>query len=108
MEQPRPARPDPPGRSPARRRTALTVRLHLFAAFAAWLPPGGRDGRAALDVPAGATVADVLGALGIPVDLARVILVNGHDAAADQPLADGDEIAIFPPLAGGSASGSAR
>jgi molybdopterin converting factor small subunit len=53
-------------------------------------------------------VADVARALALPADLARVILVNGHDAPADRRLADGDEVAIFPPLAGGRASGGAR
>jgi molybdopterin converting factor small subunit len=52
-------------------------------------------------------VADVITTLVLPADLARVILVNGHDAPADRRLADGDEVAIFPPLAGGSASGRA-
>ena len=44
----------------------------------------------------------MIGALGIPADLARVILVNGHNAPADRPLTAGDEVAIFPPLAGGA------
>lgn len=51
-------------------------------------------------------MADVIGALGIPADLARVVLVNGHDAAADRPLEEGDEVAIFPPLAGGAGQGA--
>jgi len=54
-----------------------------------------------LDVPDGGTVADVARRLGIPADLARVVLVNGRDAAPEQLLAPGDVVAIFPPLAGG-------
>ena len=59
-----------------------------------------------LDVPDGGTVADVARRLGIPADLARVVLVNGRDAAPEQPLAPGDVVSIFPPLAGGASGGS--
>ena len=59
-----------------------------------------------LDVPDGGTVADVARRLGIPADLARVVLVNGRDAAPEQPLTPGDIVAIFPPLAGGASGGS--
>ena len=69
--------------------------------FAAYLPPGSREGVAALDLPEGATVADVMRRLGIPADLTRVVVVNGEDAAPERPLAPGDEVAVFPPLAGG-------
>ena len=59
-----------------------------------------------LDVPDGGTVADVARRLGIPADLARVVLVNGRDAAPEQPLTPGDIVAIFAPLAGGAPCGS--
>ena len=59
-----------------------------------------------LDLPDGRTVADVARQLGIPADLARVVLVNGRDAAPEQPLAPGDVVSIFPPLAGGAPCGS--
>lgn len=47
---------------------------------------------------------DVARRLGMPADMARVVLVNGQDAEPDRRLADGDSIAIFPPLMGGRAS----
>ncbi|OGK76057.1 MAG: hypothetical protein A2050_07325 [Candidatus Rokubacteria bacterium GWA2_73_35] len=84
----------------------MKVEVQLFAAFAAYLPADSREGAAVLDVPDGGTVADVARRLGIPADLARVVLVNGRDAAPEQPLTPGDIVAIFPPLAGGAPCGS--
>lgn len=46
---------------------------------------------------------DVTRRLGIPGDLARVVLVNGRDAAPGDRLSPGDIVTIFPPLAGGRA-----
>jgi molybdopterin synthase catalytic subunit len=55
-----------------------------------------------LDLPAGATVRDVLKFLKVPGELACLTVVNGHDADPEQVLAPGDELAMFPPLAGGA------
>jgi molybdopterin converting factor small subunit len=82
----------------------VRIEVRLFANLAAFLPPHGRDGIAELEIPDGSTVTDVTRQLGIPPDLARVVLVNGRDAGADAPLAPRDVITVFPPLAGGSAS----
>ena len=82
----------------------MRIEVRLFANLAAFLPPHGRHGVAELEVPDGSTVADVTRQLGIPADLARVVLVNGHDAASEARLSLRDVVTIFPPLAGGSVS----
>jgi molybdopterin converting factor small subunit len=82
----------------------VRIEVRLFANLAAFLPPHGRDGVAELELPDGSTVADVTRQLGIPPDLARVVLVNGHDAGSEAGLSLGDVVTIFPPLAGGSVS----
>ena len=46
---------------------------------------------------------DVTRSLGIPGDLARVVLVNGRDVEPRDRLGPGDIVTIFPPLAGGRA-----
>lgn len=79
----------------------MKVEIQLFATLAAFLPPHGGDGIAELELPEGSTVADVTHHLGIPADLARVVLVNGHDTGSATPLAARDVVTIFPPLAGG-------
>lgn len=80
----------------------MRIEVRLFANLAAFLPPHGRDGVAEFEIPDGSTVADVTRQLGIPPDLARVVLVNGSDAGSESPLAPQDVVTIFPPLAGGS------
>lgn len=79
----------------------LKVEVHLTATLAAYLPAGARGDRLILDVPPGATVAQIVDALRIPPHLERLTVVNGHDASPEQALADGDVVSIFPPLAGG-------
>jgi molybdopterin converting factor small subunit len=54
-----------------------------------------------LDVPDGTTVDQVVHSLRIPSELDRLTVVNGRDPAPDQPLAEGDVLSVFPPLAGG-------
>lgn len=85
----------------------MRVEVRLFATLTAFLPPHSKDGVAEFEVPEGSTVADVTRRLGIPSDLARVVLVNGFDAGSEAPLSPRDVVTIFPPLAGGSANRAA-
>jgi molybdopterin converting factor small subunit len=82
----------------------VRIEVRLFANLAAFLPPHGHDGVAELEIPDGSTVTEVTHRLGIPHDLARVVLVNGRDADSEARLAPRDVVTIFPPLAGGSVS----
>jgi len=77
------------------------VEVHLTATLRAYLPPGTRGDRVVMDVPVGTTVDQVVHSLRIPSELERLTVVNGHDAAPDQPLSEGDVLSLFPPLAGG-------
>ena len=79
----------------------MRVEVRLFATLAAFLPPGARDGAAEIEIPEGSTVTDVTRRLGIPPDLARVVLVNGRDVGWEASLSSRDVVTIFPPLAGG-------
>jgi sulfur-carrier protein len=81
----------------------LTVKIavRLFANLADRVPAAARGSDMAVDLPEGATVADLLRRLALPDDEPRLTLVNGRDAGAEQPLAPGDVVSIIPPLAGG-------
>jgi molybdopterin converting factor small subunit len=47
------------------------------------------------------TIRVVIGLLGISIDDAKIILVNGRHKEFDDVLFNGDRLAIFPPIAGG-------
>ncbi len=78
----------------------ITVRVKLFAALRRFLPPGSEQG-VSLTLPEGSTVGDVLKALQIPPDHAGMLVSNDAHVGASTPLSDGQELSIFPPLAGG-------
>lgn len=76
----------------------LEVRLYATLRQAA---PASPDGVVSLDVPDGATVAQILSLIKIdPADV-RMIMVNGVAAELDQTLKYGDRLGLFPPLGGG-------
>ena len=54
-----------------------------------------------LALPEGSTLNDMLSLLQVPLDLPIVILVNGQLQPFAQPLNDGDEIQLLPPVDGG-------
>jgi sulfur carrier protein ThiS len=49
----------------------------------------------------GTTVAEILEALGIPASTPKVIIVNGRAADPARTLTEGDQLTLFPPVAGG-------
>jgi molybdopterin converting factor small subunit len=79
----------------------MQVTIALFAHLSSFQPDGeaGRKPRA-FDLPEGTTVGAVIGSLGLP-DEPRVLFVNGRHADDYTVLAEGDRLAIFPPVAGG-------
>lgn len=80
----------------------MQVQVRLFATLQPYLPAGAGGDGVSLDVPAGTTVRDVADLLRIPGELSCLSVVNGRDASPDQVLTAGDELAMFPPLAGGA------
>ncbi len=80
----------------------MKIEVRFFATLQPYLPAGAHGDCVSLDLPPGATVRDVVEFLKIPGELACLTVVNGRDADPDQVLAPGDELAMFPPLAGGA------
>jgi sulfur carrier protein ThiS len=85
----------------------LKVVLKLYASLTDYLPGQGRDQRhhVELDVPAGATVSGVIERFQLPPRSVHLVLVNGlyvePASRATRTLAEGDHLAIWPPVAGG-------
>lgn len=72
------------------------IRVKLFATLRE-----GRDKEIVLPYQQGITGKDVLKILNIPEDQVAIFLVNGKDRNLEEPLSDGDILAIFPPVGGG-------
>ena len=53
------------------------------------------------EVPDGARVLDLVTKIGIPGDLASVIIVSDQNTDPSYALKDGDRVILIPPLAGG-------
>lgn len=79
----------------------MRVQALLFANLSRYLPPGARGGGAALELPDGTTVEDVMRRLAIPPDQPRLTLVNGQEAPPGRRLEPGDVVSVLPPLVGG-------
>lgn len=86
------------------RTATLKVRCRFFARYQELL---GRE-HLEIEIPAGASVSDAVGALrqslgAMATQLPKrpLVAVNRVHALYDRELADGDELALLPPLAGG-------
>jgi sulfur carrier protein ThiS len=84
----------------------MRITFKLYASLSEYLPAGRRQGNELpLDVPEGATIDEVTAPFALPAKLVHLVLVNGHyvppGERASRRLAEGDVLAIWPPIAGG-------
>jgi sulfur carrier protein ThiS len=84
----------------------MKITFKLYASLTDYLPPQARgDNQVALEVPEGATIAQVAEPYGLPHKLVHLVLVNGvyvpPAERATRTLVEGDVLAIWPPIAGG-------
>ncbi len=83
----------------------MNITLKLYASLGTFLPPGSARNTIDLDVANGATIGEVLSQHNVPRENCHLILVNGTfapPASADaKQLAEGDTLAVWPPVAGG-------
>lgn len=84
----------------------MKVTLKLYASLGDYLPDTARSTRALeLELPPGATVGGVIEQFRLPPRMCHLVLVNGQyvqpDERPQRTFADGDVLAIWPPIAGG-------
>lgn len=74
----------------------MKITVKLFAYFR-----DNRFIRQEQDVAEGTTVRDIVNALAIDVEEIGVTMINSRLCKLDQPVAEGNQVAIFPNIGGG-------
>ncbi|HBY98462.1 MAG: MoaD/ThiS family protein [Ardenticatenaceae bacterium] len=80
----------------------IEVRVKLYAGLRRYRPGLAIGQSFICSVPGDSTVGHLLDELGIPSLIVAIILVNGIQSEREHRLTDGDEVALWPPVAGGS------
>jgi molybdopterin converting factor small subunit len=79
----------------------MQVKVKLFATLRDYLPKDS-DGKSCLvAADEHTTIEQIISKLNIPGDIPKIILVNGRNGSLTQTIKPGDELSIFPPVAGG-------
>lgn len=80
----------------------MLIRVRLYATLRRFAPPGLAPGEGfSVELPDGSTVSDLEARLALPPEETKQAFVYHRQREQDWVLADGDEIAIFPPIGGG-------
>jgi molybdopterin synthase sulfur carrier subunit len=84
----------------------MNITLKLFASLTDYLPSEAKySNMVALDLAPGTTVSEVVEQYRLPPRQVHLVLINGSYVAPEQRsgkvLAEGDVLAIWPPIAGG-------
>jgi sulfur carrier protein ThiS len=84
----------------------MQITFKLYASLTEFLPADRRtSNQMALDVQSNATIAQIIEPFNLPMKMVHLVLINGHYVApaerASRQLAEGDVLAIWPPIAGG-------
>jgi sulfur-carrier protein len=74
----------------------MELEIKLFANLRKFNPELER-----IEVDEGTTIRQLFDEAGIPPSEVAIVLVDGRHATLDQPLVDGETVAVFPPIAGG-------
>lgn len=76
----------------------------LYASLSEYLPAGADRHVVMLEVPDNSSPLNILNQFGVPLAEVHLVLVNGvfiPASARHLPLSDGDELAVWPAVAGG-------
>jgi len=83
----------------------MRVNVKLFAGLSEFLPPGSRHNETPVQAAPGTTLGQLIERLNIPPERVHLVLLNGlyveRGERQTTRLADGDAVALWPPVAGG-------
>ena len=89
----------------SRRPRSLKITVKLFASLSEYLPAGAERNQIDLEFPEGTTPGDIITQLNVPPEMAHLVILDGvfvpPSERASLVLEAGQEIAFFPPVAGG-------
>lgn len=77
----------------------MAIRIKMLAQFGQYAPDGKKE--FPLDLKPKETTGQVVARLGLPLNMPRVVLVNGRRVEPDTALKDGDILTLFPVVDGG-------
>ncbi|MBL0720328.1 MoaD/ThiS family protein [Piscinibacter sp. Jin2] len=84
----------------------MQITFKLYASLTDHLPPEARrSNQVLIEVPDGATLAQIIEPYALPMRLVHLVLINGVYVPPEErdtrSLKPGDTLAIWPPIAGG-------
>lgn len=82
----------------------MILTFKLYASLSEYLPPGSHDQQIKVDVAEDMTPVMLLERYGVPLTEVHLVLVNGvfvPPSERNNPLSEGDQLAVWPAVAGG-------
>jgi sulfur-carrier protein len=79
----------------------MLIQVKLFATLRRYAGDTSPGQPIPVELPAGATLQDLVELLGIPLQETKIAYVNAKAQELDWVLQPGDEVGIFPPIGGG-------
>lgn len=79
----------------------IQLQVRIYATLRRYQPQLRLGETLFLSLPEGSSVAQLEARLGIPEGEIKTVFVKGIIVKEDHVLSDGDEVGIFPPIAGG-------
>jgi len=79
----------------------MQVQVKLFATLCRYYSKAAPGIPFEIEVPEGGTLADLVSRLKLPREEAKIFFIKSRARPIDWPLEPGDEVSIFPLVAGG-------
>ena len=79
----------------------MKVKVRFYATLSRYNPEGKGDNPFTVEVKADSTVSDLLDQLEVPKGEVKQVFIRHKARQLDYQLQDGEQVAVFPPVAGG-------